>query len=66
MSERITTLIESWKEFNKQGVVSIKDWNKLQELFNKAQLEIERLQDSREKWKKKHEDLNKPITSNKQ
>ncbi len=55
MSERLKSLKIVWAEFEKQAVITIKDMRKLSETFTKAQFEIERLEDSRDSWRKRCE-----------
>ncbi len=55
MSERLKALKTVWAEFENQAVITIKDMRKLSETFMKAQLEIERLEDSRNSWRKRCE-----------
>lgn len=55
MSERLNALKDVWNEFEKQAVITIPDMRKLSETFSKAQMQIERIEESRDSWRKRCE-----------
>jgi chromosome segregation ATPase len=61
MSERIKSLFEFWDEFENQVVLKITDMRRLTERVSKAQLEIERLENSRNNWRKRCEKAEKEL-----
>jgi len=55
MSENINALKRVWNEFENQAVIKISDMRKLSDVFSKAMMQIERLEHSRDSWRKRCE-----------
>jgi hypothetical protein len=55
MSENINALKRVWNEFETQAVIKISDMRKLSDVFSKAMMQIERLEHSRDNWRRRCE-----------
>ena len=63
-SENINLLVNFWKDFESKITFTIKDMKDLREKFEHAVESIKQLEESRDRWKKKYEELNKYIKDN--